>query len=1035
MKHIVRLNFFHQVFNFIVFCQLFLFKATYTQDSTFYFYDSSLVPIEREYPNEIGSGLETKHSHSLSDSSGVSGLMPLVIHGEKSFRIDASNQSNISQGLRLNVHGRIDSNIYLEARLSDQDRPLELQEQSGTLKEFDDVFVKLKHDNGSLELGDVESKFNIGLRGQWEQSMRGLVLQTNFKPSLEFESRSQFTLGSSKLAYERLTLLTKEGQQGGYVITSSQGDILKVKPGTEKVWLDGVKLEVFKDYEIDYFEGILHFTSSRLMAENQLVEIEFENWNSQSLQSYIGFSQELISSKHTIGAWDFQVESKNDLEGLNKIFYLTNNEQIDSLKSGTVQVYQLINGIYQFVKKENYQIGDTLYQKNFHVNVQGEYRVVEQFDEDYYEFVGPGLGFFSPEELDGQKQNQNKKWRWSGLNYSWTPNEFIYFDTEVDHTSIVDTNQNKNGASRYYFKMGNHRDTQIGSKVPLVLELTSTYKEPEFEALTPTINSYELWDIWHISQKNETENLSLHQGQLIFNPNRFWQHSIEVQNLQIIDSNKQFNSKRWELETLAKMSWLDLKMNQYGMHQHNDITDSIEYEEWGYQLQKDFKTNNWTPTLGTQVERRRDDSTFWEERLFAKLGFQNLIFNNLRHSQKIGGELRKVFEGNYGSARDSLKSIELQHDLSLSNDQGYQFQEYTRWRQSELTWLTGQDFIFWNSQWTQSLWSNQSPIEGSLHYEVESTQENHLIPLYKSVPDGTGDVVYDSIVDNYIHNVDRGDFKLLGFGRDSNASNLFLRKVKTNIHLRSVLSNLLGIKKGFFAYSRVGLQVDLSTADSSDSHRWLPEYNESNFNQLYDASIERTLYYVLEKDKNRFSIESNQLHSKTNGFASANSSLIKYELGGRYFVLPIVSIQPKYINQSQHQDGSGFWKFDQWIPMIEYEFYSYFYLTPFLSIKKGEYSKSQESLQFYSQAEGLKFRYQRSNLGLSSFEFKRVKLNTGEYPYELSNGYAPGENFEFKNYSSIRFGQWFYIDSDFLMVWGQNQKTWSRLMLSARAVF
>ena len=54
---------------------------------------------------------------------------------------------------------------------------------------------------------------------------------------------------------------------------------------------------------------------------------------------------------------------------------------------------------------------------------------------------------------------------------------------------------------------------------------------------------------------------------------------------------------------------------------------------------------------------------------------------------------------------------------------------------------------------------------GSVHHRLGLTQEQPLVPAYKRVMDGSGDVLFDSLTQRYVEGVDHGDFIQDGFVR------------------------------------------------------------------------------------------------------------------------------------------------------------------------------------------------------------------------------------------------------------------------------
>jgi hypothetical protein len=94
-------------------------------------------------------------------------------------------------------------------------------------------------------------------------------------------------------------------------------------------------------------------------------------------------------------------------------------------------------------------------------------------------------------------------------------------------------------------------------------------------------------------------------------------------------------------------------------------------------------------------------------------------------------------------------------------------------------------------------YSNEnSVLRGEASYAFSYTNEVPWVPVYRRVPDGSGDVHYDSISGQFISGADNGNFVYEGMGRaDSLASRSYKNNLKWNLSLHPAVF----IKKGFLS--------------------------------------------------------------------------------------------------------------------------------------------------------------------------------------------------------------------------------------------
>ncbi|MDR3001401.1 MAG: hypothetical protein LBU89_09075, partial [Fibromonadaceae bacterium] len=89
-----------------------------------------------------------------------------------------------------------------------------------------------------------------------------------------------------------------------------------------------------------------------------------------------------------------------------------------------------------------------------------------------------------------------------------------------------------------------------------------------------------------------------------------------------------------------------------------------------------------------------------------------------------------------------------------------------------------------------------SALRGEAFYSFNYTNEVPWVAIYRKVPDGAGDVYYDSLSGQYISGVDNGNFIYEGMGR---ADSLASRSYKNNLRWNLSMHPVIFIKEGFLS--------------------------------------------------------------------------------------------------------------------------------------------------------------------------------------------------------------------------------------------
>ena len=182
--------------------------------------------------------------------------------------------------------------------LTDESTPIQPDGTTQRLNEFDRVFIQLSSKQGRATLGDYDLAFEGTEFGTFNRKLQGVSLQGNL-PDTEgtlFGGGVVTVSGAtSRGIFNAQQVQAQEGVQGPYRLQGREGEqFIIVIAGSERVYIDGVLMTRGErnDYTIDYATGEVTFTSSRLIAEDTRVNVEFEYTTNRFTPNAVGWGNE-----------------------------------------------------------------------------------------------------------------------------------------------------------------------------------------------------------------------------------------------------------------------------------------------------------------------------------------------------------------------------------------------------------------------------------------------------------------------------------------------------------------------------------------------------------------------------------------------------------------------------------------------------------------------------------------------------------------------------------------------------------------------
>ncbi len=325
----------------------------------------------------------------------------ISIGGTKTFRVISRSEggSEFGQSLDLSLVGRLGDSVEVVGTISDRGTDIAYGPANSRISEVDRLNLSLTSPSVSGAIGDITIA-DIGAPSR-QRELFGASAAVTFPV---WRVRGAVARPKGRFATARFDGL--DGFQGPYDISSASG-FTPIVPGSDAVWVDGVRLERGSnlDYTIDYATGQIIFSVRQPIDSRSRIEIDYEPLRT-------AYEQELLLGESAVftrdSALSFSVGLITERDDVNQslIGELTESDRdllaaagdstptrsgvsIDSLGSYRIDSTFLPDTVVQFVGVGN---GD-LRVRFTRVGSGGDYRFLGQ---GIYEFVGFGGGDYLP---------------------------------------------------------------------------------------------------------------------------------------------------------------------------------------------------------------------------------------------------------------------------------------------------------------------------------------------------------------------------------------------------------------------------------------------------------------------------------------------------------------------------------------------------------------------------------------------------------------------------------------------------------------
>ncbi len=247
-------------------------------------YDVFPYAFKDEYSNfEIAIERDTITGDTVEIATQKTDFMGSIFEGTdltksgslfRGFSVGNNRDLTLNSGFRLQLNGKLASDLEINAALTDEDSPIQPEGNTQKLQELDKVFIEIKGSNFTGTVGDIDvNVLNTEFINFRRKIQGGKAFADYGLGNAEFSGavqRGKFNINNFN---------GSEGTQGPYRLVGRDNETeIVVLSGTEKVFLDGLQMTRGEqaDYVIDYGIGTVTFTNKRLITSASRIIVEFE---------------------------------------------------------------------------------------------------------------------------------------------------------------------------------------------------------------------------------------------------------------------------------------------------------------------------------------------------------------------------------------------------------------------------------------------------------------------------------------------------------------------------------------------------------------------------------------------------------------------------------------------------------------------------------------------------------------------------------------------------------------------------------------
>lgn len=275
---------------------------------------------------------------------------------------------SVSSSMNLQFSGKIASNLFVTAAISDENIPIQPEGNTQQLQDFDQVYIKVYNDQASLTAGDFQLKSGNSYFMKYNKKAQGLTSSLKVdlpasKDSVPHEMEVQLSGAISRGKFARNIIQGVEGNQGPYRLRGEENEpFIIILSGTERVYIDGKLLTrgQSEDYIINYNTAEISFTARQLITKDKRIIVEFQYSDQNYTRTLFQFSDNYKYKKLEL---NFNVYSEQDAKNQSLQQDLSDDQKLILANAGDSLDQAFSNGAKQVEYTENevlYKMTDSL---------------------------------------------------------------------------------------------------------------------------------------------------------------------------------------------------------------------------------------------------------------------------------------------------------------------------------------------------------------------------------------------------------------------------------------------------------------------------------------------------------------------------------------------------------------------------------------------------------------------------------------------------------------------------------------------------
>lgn len=267
---------------------VFLYRGRVDLSNVQIHYESQVTGLKTVYFKREAQRLSPNDTTNVADSTTVKivsiqnaddlfGDVDLQRSGSltRGITVGTNRDFSLESGLRFEMSGQLTDDVDLLVNLTDQSTPIQPDGSTQNLREFDQVYVRLRSPKATVQLGDVDISIQNSEFARINRRLQGVDAETRFGKYGNYGASVSVPRGQ----FRTQQFNGIDGLQGPYRLSGESGDqFITILAGTERVFIDGERIYRGEnnDYIIDYGLGEITFTANRLITQATRITIDFE---------------------------------------------------------------------------------------------------------------------------------------------------------------------------------------------------------------------------------------------------------------------------------------------------------------------------------------------------------------------------------------------------------------------------------------------------------------------------------------------------------------------------------------------------------------------------------------------------------------------------------------------------------------------------------------------------------------------------------------------------------------------------------------